>query len=121
MDLCGRNDLVREQHVGYARLDECCRFIGLLAANADSAAGELQSRDIRALVRLRMRPQPNPAGRFRHAVEVAFEGVEVDNERRRFDGNHGVAGLCGRTLRHSRIVARPAPGGQGRCDKMRIT
>ena len=39
-----------------------------------------------------------PAGRVRHPVEIALEGVKIEDERRRFNGSNGVAGPCGRTL-----------------------
>ena len=39
-----------------------------------------------------------PAGRVRHPVEIALEGVEIEDERRCLDDSNGVADLCGRTL-----------------------
>src|SRR5207302_10595865 len=85
------------------RLDKSGRFVGLLTANADGPACRLQSRDIRTFMRLRMRPQSDAARRIRHPVEIALEGVEIEDERRRLDGNDSVAGLCGQTLGHFRV------------------
>ncbi len=88
--------------------DERLGFVDLLAADADRAARDLRLRDVRALVRLRVRPQRDAgaAHGVRHQVEVALEGVEVDDERGRVDVGGSVADAGGKTL-HARIVPRP--------------
>ena len=86
------DDFVGDQHVADSGVDECRGFVGLLAADADGAAGELCLRDRRALVRFGVRPQPHAFRRVRHALEVALERLQVDEERRRLDRGEGVAG-----------------------------
>ena len=62
--------LVAHEHVLHAAAHQRLGFADLLAALADRAGGDLQPRDRRALVRLRVRPQANAAlgGERRHLV-----------------------------------------------------
>ena len=100
-ELRGADDLVGDEHVAHAGGDERLRLADLLAADADGAALELRERDLRALVRLRVRAQRDAgaAHRVRHQVEVALERVEVDDERRGVDVVDGIAG-CGQEGLH---------------------
>jgi hypothetical protein len=45
-----------------------------------------------------VRPQSNALGRSGHPFHVAFERLEVDDERRRFDRGERVAGARGNAL-----------------------
>ena len=104
------DDLVGDQHVADAGVDERRGLVDLLAADADGAVLELQPRDVRALVRLGVRPQreATAAHRAGHQVEVALEGVEVEHQRRRVDGRDGIADAGGRTLGHGWTGRRAA-------------
>ena len=64
-------------------------------------------RDLRALVRLRVRPQAQAvlARKAGHARDVAFERVEVDHQRRRLDRGERVAGARGRRPHAARLPA----------------
>ena len=75
--------LVADEDVGDALRRERLGFRGLLHAHADRAGGHLQARDLRALVRLRVRPQPQAAFTREpgHARDVALHRVEIDHER----------------------------------------
>ena len=101
-DLGRRDDLVGDEHVGNACVDERRGFVGLLAADSDRAGGDLQPRDLGAFVRLGVRAQPDAVRRIRQAIDVAREGVEIEDERGRVDRGERVAGAGGRVLRHGR-------------------
>ena len=115
-ELGGADDLVGDEHVADARGDERLRLADFLAADAGGPALDLQLGDRGALVRLRVRAQRDARAvrRVRHQVEVALEGVEVDDERGRVDVVDGVADAGGDSLhdRHrtaQRRRARCAP------------
>ncbi len=107
------DDLVGDEHVANAGGDEGLGLADFLAADADRAALDLGMRDVRALVRLRVRAQRNAgaAHGVRHQVEVALERVQVDDERRGVDVVDRVAGTGGKALHqaHRNLpIARPA-------------
>src|SRR5690349_8534984 len=81
------NDLVAHQHVPHAGLHQRLGLAHLLAALPDRAGGDLLQRDRRTFVRLRVRAQPDAAlaREVRHLADVALEGAELDDERRRVD------------------------------------
>ncbi len=84
------DDLGRDQDVRNAAVREHFRFGELRAAHADRAALELHVRDAGGLVRLGMRPKFDRGRRDerRHAIEVALDPVEVEQQRRRVDVRH---------------------------------
>ena len=86
-DLAPAHDLVAHQHVGHPGLHQRLRLAHLLAAHPHRAEGHLPARDDRALVGLGVRANPHPGGRdvVRHRVEVALEGVEIDEQGGRVD------------------------------------
>ena len=94
------DDLVGDEHIADAGCDERLRFADFLAADTDGAALDLQVRDVGALVRLRVWTERDAraARRVGHQVEVALEGVEVDDERGRVDVVDGVADAGGNPL-----------------------
>lgn len=82
IELGRADDLVGDQHVADAARDQHLRFPDLLAALPDRAMGDLAQRDLGALVRLRVRPEPNAMGlrESRHGDEIALERVEIEHE-----------------------------------------
>ena len=81
------HDLVAHQHVAHASAHERLGLADLLAALADGTRGDLQQRDVGALVRLGVGPQPD-ARRARergHVPQVVLERVEVDDQCGRVD------------------------------------
>jgi len=94
--------LVGDQHVGNAAINHRLGLAGLLAAHAHRAARNLPLCDIRALVALRVRPQPDSFARERrvHAVEVALERIEVEDQRRRIHFRQGHADSSGKISAH---------------------
>ena len=115
------DDLVGDEHVANAGGDERLGLADLLAADADRAALDLRVRDVRALVRLRVRAQRDAAAAHGvgHQVEVALERVEVDDERRRVDVLDGVAGTGGKVLhradRNPRAFRAPSANERAAC------
>jgi len=103
-ELRGRDDLVGDEHVHDAGLDERRGLVDLLAADAHRAARDLRLRDRGRFVRLRVRPQPEAAGGdlARHRVDIALERVEVEHQRGRLDRGDRVAGACGGSLHRRR-------------------
>jgi hypothetical protein len=96
------HDFVGDEDVVDALGRERDRLVDLLHAHPDGSRRPLQSRDGRAFVRLGMRSKPQ-SRRFRvgrHGGDVALEGIEVDDERRRVDRVDGVADTGGRCARH---------------------
>jgi len=87
--------LVRDVDVVDAGGGERFRLARLLDADADRAGLSLHPRDRRALVHLRVRPQPDAvaARERRHGGEVSLHRVEVDDERRRVDRLDRIADL----------------------------
>ena len=94
--------LVGDQHVADAALHQHLGFRHLLAAHADRAEFHLPGRDDGRLVRLGMRTQPHAglADEVRHAPQVALEGVEIDDQRRRVDVGERHADGGGRFQGH---------------------
>ena len=81
-DLALTDDLVAYQDIRDTGMHQCFCLADLLAADSHGASGHLLAGDRGALVSLRVRPESrarvrNPAG---HGVEVALEGVEVDQQ-----------------------------------------
>src|SRR5690606_41096105 len=75
---------VRNQHIADTTTDHDLCFRDLLAADADGSVCKLLMRDQRRLVGFRMRPDANavPLRQILHALEIALERIEVDDERR---------------------------------------
>ena len=100
------HDLVRHEHVGDTARDQRLGLAHLLAAHADRPRGDLRPGDLGALVALRVRAQAHAAAlhRVRHALEVALEGIQIENERGRVDFVEGDpdGGLRGR--RHGAAI-----------------
>ncbi len=102
VELGGARDLVADEHVGDAALDQDFGLGDLLDALADRAMGDLAQRDLRALVGLGVGPQPDAMSLRigRHGDEVALEGVEIEDEGRRVDLGETLAGLRRRVQGH---------------------
>ena len=102
------NDLVGDEHVGDARLDERRRLVDLLAADADRPARNLRLRDRGRLVRLRVRAQAQSSrgDLARQRVDVALERVEVEDQRGRLDRCDRVAGARGGSLHRRQVRGR---------------
>ena len=81
-----------------ARIGQRFRFAQLGDANAQRAGFDLPPRDLGTLVRLGVRPELNAAlaRKLRHMRDVAFEHVEIDDERRRLQ--------LGPAFRHSHQI-----------------
>jgi hypothetical protein len=107
-ELRRRDDLVGDEHVGSARLDERHRLVDLLAADADRAVRHLRLRDRGCLVRLRVRTQSQAArgDLARHRVDVALERVEVEDQRGRLDRGDRIAWACGSSLHRRQARGR---------------
>ena len=112
------DDLVRDEDVRDAALEERLRLAHLLAADADGAAGDLAACDLGALVGLRVgtHADKRPGDHGIERLEVPLEDVEIQQQRRRVDaadagsdvgwrrmggGGHGP-GSSGSTCRRSR-------------------
>ena len=79
--------LVADENIAHATAHERLGLTDLLAALAHGTRGDLLECNRRAFVRFRVRSQPH-ARRFRerrHAIQVVFEGVEIDDQCRRVD------------------------------------
>jgi hypothetical protein len=98
------DDLIGDQHVGYAGRDERFGFADFLTANADRAVSDLALGDLGTLVTLGVRAKPHipAANRCSHGGEVALEEVEIDDERRSVDLGEGVTHLRRHARRHRR-------------------
>ncbi len=96
------NDLVGHQNVADAACDQHLGFTDLLAALPDRAMGDLAKRDLRALMRFGMGPEPDAMGlgEGRHGDEIALERVEIEHEGGGFDLGEALAGLGRRGKRH---------------------
>jgi hypothetical protein len=101
-ELAGTHHLVADQDVGDAAPGEDFRLTDFLHALAYGAARHLQPRDHRRFVGLGMGAQLRPGRRQQggHAVEVVFEGIEVDHQRRRVDLVLTLTRLGWRRLKH---------------------
>ena len=101
-DLASPHHLIADHNVGHAAGHQDFRLADLLAAHADRAMGHLLHRDLRRLVGLGVGPQAHrPAlERTRHAFQIAFVGVEVDQQRRGFDLVQALADGGRASLRH---------------------
>jgi hypothetical protein len=75
--LRGSDDLIGDQHIANAAVDQRLGLAHLLAADADGAMGDLGERDRRALMRLGMRTKPTGkvGDRLLHQPQVRLEGV----------------------------------------------
>lgn len=74
---------VRHKQVLYAGVGECLRFTNGRNGKASSTQVQLPPADLRGLVCLGMRPQPDPAfrRRGRHRTQVAFQPQLIHNQR----------------------------------------
>ena len=95
LELGGAGDLVGDEHVANAAGDHHLGLRHLLAAHPDGAERHLPRGNVGRLVRLGMRPQANAGtlGEVRHALEIALERVEIDQQRRRVDRGQRRADL----------------------------
>ncbi len=100
VELAHAHDLVGDEHVADAGGDERLGLADFLATNADRAARHLQLRDLRTLVTLGVRAQPDtvPADRGRHRSEVTLQHIEIDDQRRRVNIGEPIADLGGHAL-----------------------
>ncbi len=89
--------LIADEDVAHAARHQDLGLGDLLAAHADRAPRDLLGRNDRRFVGLGVRAQPNaePAHRCSHRVEIALEGVEVDDQRRCVDLGKRRADLGG--------------------------
>src|SRR5207237_9107562 len=121
------DDLVADEHIVDAAVDERFGLRHLLAARAHGAQRELALGDLRALVRLRMRPHAHllTLHRVGQRAQVALEGVELDEERRRIDvldalpdagrrAHHAVAARRCCTANQTRATATIATSGSAK-------
>ena len=109
--LPGAGDLVADENVADAAPGQDLCFRHLLDALADGAARHLEVGDDRRLVGLRVRSKLDAglARERRHEVEIALEGVEVDEKGGRVDLVDWRARLGGRRLKHEPL--KPPSGG----------
>ena len=85
-DLRCADDLVADQDVLHAALHQRLGLGHFLAAHADRAGGNLAPGDVGRLVGLGVCPHPDLSGDgLLERLEVALEGVEVEDERRSID------------------------------------
>ena len=86
-ELVRRNHFVADVDVRHALGGEALRLADLLYTHTDRAGVDLQPRDGRALVHLRVGAQAHLviARERGHALQVALHCIEVDHERRRVD------------------------------------
>jgi hypothetical protein len=96
--------LVGDEDIAYAAGEQRFGFGHLLAADADSAERHLLERDNGRLVGLRMRAQCDGTSgdHARQRLQIALEGVEIDDKRGGIDFGERRADLGRRTLRHER-------------------
>ena len=96
------DDLIADQDVGDATPGEHLGLGHFLHALTHRAARHLQFGDDRGLMRLRVRPKFHPRGRQQrgHAIEVVFERIQIDQQRRRVDLVLTHAGYGGGRLQH---------------------
>ena len=94
------DNLIADQDVLHAAAHQRFRLADLLHALADRAVRDLPQRNGGRFVRLGMRTDANAgrAGKLRHFRDVAVEGVEVDDERRRIDVCDRSTDLGGRRV-----------------------
>ena len=95
VELGGARDLVGHQHVADAARDQDFGLRDLLAALPHRPVCDLAQGDLGALMGLRMGPKPDAVrlGEGCHGNEVALEGIEIEDEGRRFDFGEALAGL----------------------------
>jgi hypothetical protein len=98
------HDLVGDQHVRDTAIDQHFGLRHLLAALAHGTARGLRKGHVRALVGLGMGAQAHAGGLRirRHGIEIALEGIQVDDQRRRVDSRHRIAGPGGHGAGHGR-------------------
>ena len=92
----GRIQRIGNADVGDAMVGEDFRLAELGAAHADRAARDLGQRQVRALVRLRVRPEPL-AGRHRdilHPLDVALDARLIHQYARRAQRGEGHRWEC---------------------------
>ncbi|MNT42687.1 hypothetical protein D3C72_1791170 [compost metagenome] len=82
--LVGTDEFIAQVDAGDTGRGKGIRLGQLLAADADRARIDLPLRDRHGLVRLGMRAQryAGAFGKFRHARQVGFKGIEFDQQRR---------------------------------------
>ena len=103
------DDFVGDEHVANACLDKCRRLITFWQQMPTAPRRYLPLRDFRTLVRLGVRPQRHAgtAHRVGHEFQVALERIEVDDQRRCFDGATESPGRAGmRCIRRASIDQR---------------
>src|SRR5579863_9021675 len=99
--LLAADDFVGDENVLDPAIDHRLGFADLLAAHADRAQLHLLERDHGTFVCLGVRAQSHrAAGALRQPLEIALEGVEIDDQRRRVDLVERHADLGGRTGGH---------------------
>ena len=102
-DLDRSDDLIGDQDVANARSGHHFGLTQLRARDSDRAGRELHVRNLRCLVRLRMRP---PSDTMRTARgddprDVRFHDVQIDQERWRIQRRLGLADQVMRQIRSS--------------------
>ena len=99
-DLDRSHDLVGDQDVANARGGHHLGLAQLRARDADRAGGDLHPRNLRRLVRLRMRP-PRDAMRAAGGDDprdVGLHDVEIDQQRRGVQRKRGLADQVARRI-----------------------
>ena len=93
------DDFVADHYVHDAAGDHGFRLGNFLATHAHRPVRHLPQGDLRALVRFGVRSHPHLESRQRlvHAVEIAFEGVEIQQERGRVHFGKRLARPGGRS------------------------
>ncbi len=115
-ELGRRDDFVGDENVANAGLDKRSGLVHFLATDTDCAVRNLLLGDVRTFVRLGVWPecQAGSAHRIGHELEIALEGVQVDDECRRVDGRNRIPGPGWHPL-HGRIRSgrsRGLPGNE---------
>jgi hypothetical protein len=93
VELAAPDDLVADQDVAYAAGRHDLSLADLLAADTDRSGGDLHARDLGALVGLCVRAQCHTgrARGVRHSLQVALQGVQVNEQGRRIHLQDGHA------------------------------
>jgi hypothetical protein len=108
-DLIRRYDLVGDEHVGHPGRGHRGGLPNRRHGNPDRACRDLQERDVRRLLHLRVRAQPRGlAGQRRgHHGQVPVQCLDVNHQRRRGQSIGRLANMAPVLICHSLLGAQP--------------